>query len=214
MNSCWDSTISAVNDYMGTQKSQEGVARASLFKFSTGGYSYGRADATSTSEFRTIFENKLVGEVDELTKENYRPTGGTNLYDAIGNAIRRIEAQLAPLSEVPDVLCVIVTDGGENASREYKLSDIQALVKAKEAEGWTFVYLGANQDAWQVGQTFGLHKGQTMSYSTANMAGTMRSLSESTKSYRSARMGGAVERGTVTRNFFDPEATGSDEDAE
>ena len=215
MNSCWDSTISSVNDYIGTQKGQEGVARVSLFKFSTGGYAsrrYGNnaASVQAGNAIRTVFESKLVAEVEELNRQNYTPNGGTNLYDAIGNTIRRIEAQLAPLTEVPDVLVVIVTDGGENASTEYTLDAVKSLVKAKEQEGWTFVYLGANQDAWQVGASFGLSKGQTMSYSTANMSGTMSNLATATKSFRSSRMTGAVARGTVEKNFFGDKA---DEDS-
>jgi hypothetical protein len=203
MNSCWDSTISSVNDYLGSQKGQDGVARVSLFKFSTSGWN---ASMDRGEQIRTVFENKVVGEVEELNKQNYKPNGGTNLYDAIGSTIRRIEAQLEPLSEVPDVLVVIVTDGGENASTEFKLEDIKSLVQAKEADGWTFIYLGANQDAWQVGSSFGLSKGQTMTYSTANMAGTMSTLANATTTYRSLRSSGAVERGTVTKNFFAPDS--------
>lgn len=212
MNSCWDSTISSVNDFLGTQKSQDGVAHASLFKFSTGGYNSPRnlvAHDSGNTSIRTIFENKEISKVELLSRDNYRPNGGTNLYDAIGSTIRRIEAQLAPLAEVPDVLCVIVTDGDENASTEYTLDAVKALVQAKEQEGWTFVYLGANQDAWKVGQAFGLSKGNTMSYSTSQMESTMSNLAAATSVYRSSRMGGAVARGVADQNFF-----GADDEAE
>lgn len=212
MNSCLDATISSINDYIGSQKGQEGIANVSLFKFSdTAGYarSYanvGAKPAVQSELIRTVFENKVVTEVPELTRSNYKPDGGTNLYDAIGSTIRRVEAQLSGLTEVPDVLVVIVTDGGENASKEFKLADVKALVQSKEQEGWTFVYLGANQDAWQVGQSFGLSKGQTMSYETTAMNATMSTLAESTATYRSLRSSGQVARGSVTKNFFAPEA--------
>jgi hypothetical protein len=111
---------------------------------------------------------------------------------------------------VPDVLIVIVTDGGENSSREFNLDAVRELIKAKETEGWTFVYLGANQDAWNVGSQFGLSKAQTMTYSTSNMKGTMNTLAEATTSYRSMRSSGDVAYGSVTKNFFSPETDGED----
>jgi len=99
-------------------------------------------------------------------------------------------------------LFVIITDGGENASTEFNLSAIRSLIKSKEDDGWTFIYLGANQNAWQVGQTFGLAQGQTMTYSTKNMSDTMSTLASATASYRSLRASGEVAYGSVTKRFF------------
>jgi hypothetical protein len=212
MNSCCDATIGSVNEYLGTQKNQDGVARVNLYKFSDigwGGYGRGTVSATNAHNiqpnFRTVFESNLVADVPELTRQNYTPDGMTNLYDAIGKGIRSVERQLAPLNEVPDVLFVIVTDGGENSSKEFSLEAVRDLIQAKETEGWTFVYLGANQDAWKVGSQFGLAKGQTMTYSTNDMKGTMNTLSAATSVYRSSRMTGDVAYGSVTKEFFAPE---------
>lgn len=204
MYSVAEATISSVNDYLGSQKSAPGVAKANLYKFSTAG---GWRTSNGRTAFRTVFESKNVADVSDLKREDFNPDGGTNLYDAIGNAIKSVEAQLAGLDEVPNVLMAIVTDGGENASKEYKLADIKAMIADKEKEGWTFVYLGANQDAWQVGQSFGLSKGQTMTYDTGNMNQTMATLSAKTTAYRSMRASGAVADGTVARGFFDDDAS-------
>jgi hypothetical protein len=212
MMSCYDSTISSVNDYLGSQKSAPGVAKVNLYTFSSNGL-YGRAgvrtfNATYNTSvkadepIRTIVENTAIADVEFLTKQNYRPNGGTNLYDAIGTTIRRVEDQLSPMESVPNVLIVIVTDGGENTSSEYNLASVKALIQEKEAQGWTFVYLGANQDAWNVAQSFGLAKGQAMTYSTDNMAATMATLNEATVSYRGLRATGAVANGSVTKDFF------------
>ena len=215
MSYCYDSTISSFNDYIGTQKNAPGVARVNLYTFSdAGGYmtkSFNMsADMNAARDtglsIRSVFENRLIADVGFLSRENYKPCGGTNLYDAIGTTIRNVESQLAPLDSIPNVLCIIITDGGENASKEFKLSTIQTMIKEKEAEGWTFIYLGANQDAWQVGQTFGLSKGQTMSYSTSDMTGTMANLSTATTTYRSARsFAGDALDGVVAKDFFNPE---------
>jgi hypothetical protein len=101
MSSCWDATISSVNDYLGSQKTQEGVARVNLYKFSDikwGTYSNPRGISATNSRniqdnFRPVFENKLVGEVPVLDRTSYTPDGMTNLYDAIGKAIRGVERQ-------------------------------------------------------------------------------------------------------------------------
>lgn len=49
------------------------------------------------------------------------------------------------------VLAVILTDGEENASHEVTGEQVKAMIEEREAKGWTFIYLGANQDAWAVG---------------------------------------------------------------
>lgn len=213
MMSCYQPTISSVNDYLGSQKGQDGVCKVNLYTFSSQqrGFTAMRAfsmnaqmqKARDTGEnFRPVFENQPIADVGFLDTTNYKPDGMTNLYDAIGSTIRRVEAQLAPLTEVPNVLIVIVTDGGENSSREYSLGAIKAMVAEKEADGWTFVYLGANQDAFEVGSSFGLSKGQTMTYSTDNMDATMASLSTATAGYRSMRGVGSAMNATVAKGFF------------
>ena len=219
MSDCYDSTISSVNDYLGSQKVADGVANVNLYKFSdVSGYGYSRHNAgfggiartaqaavgvhVEPEKIRAVFENTAVANIPALTRETYKPLGGTNLYDAIGSTIRRVESQLDGMDAVPAVLIVIVTDGGENCSREFSLATVKKMVGEKEAQGWTFVYLGANQDAWEVGQSFGLAKGQTMSYSTANMESTMSTLAGATSVYRSMRSSGARAFNAVDKDFF------------
>lgn len=203
MNSCWDNTISAFNDYLGGQKTADGVCKVTMSMFSDK-TSWTRGVASD--KIRSIYTNTPVSDVVELSRSNYRPEGGTNLYDAIGTAIRRVEAQLDAQDSVPNVLMVIITDGEENCSREYTVQGIKDLVKAKEAEGWTFVYLGANQDAWKVGQSFGLAKGQTKTYDTDNIVATMASVGAATMSYRATRGLTGSANGTVEKEFFKDES--------
>lgn len=66
------------------------------------------------------------------------------------------------------VICVIVTDGMENASKDTSKKALQKLIGEREKQGWTFIYLGANQDAWGVGSSMGLSgtaSGQSVNYS-------------------------------------------------
>jgi hypothetical protein len=205
MNSCWDSTINSFNEFIGGQKSTAaGDCNVSLSKFSTSGYGYGRGMQLG-SAVRDLFVNVNVQNTPLLSRTNYAPNGGTNLYDAIGSTVRRIEAQLAPQSTIPNVLVVIITDGEENSSTEFTKDGVRELLKAKEREGWTFLYLGANQDAWQAGSGLGLSKGQTMTYSTNNMAGTMAALNTATTSYRNVRaqaFAAGNNASEVSQDFF------------
>lgn len=59
------------------------------------------------------------------------------------------------------VMCVIVTDGLENSSKRVSQEQLQGLIREREADGWTFIYLGANQDAWDAGATYGFSGGAT-----------------------------------------------------
>lgn len=208
MSWCADATIASFNEYIGSQKTvNDGIkCLVGLTKFSEVGRSFYYAETTknpnSIASTRSVFEAKDINEVPQLTRSSYTPNGGTNLYDAIGQTIARLDATV---TDAQNVLVVIMTDGEENSSREYNVNSIRKLIEDRQAKGWTFVYLGANQDAWKVGSTFGLSKGQTMAYSTSDMAGTMATLSTATSAYRSARSlnaGADSKSGTVDHNFF------------
>ena len=88
-----------------------------------------------------------INEIKELTAESYRPDCCTALYDAMGLSLNALQKKV---SKEDKVLVTIVTDGYENASKEYNLRTIKALVEELKAKGWVFAYLGANQDAEEV----------------------------------------------------------------
>lgn len=94
-----------------------------------------------------------LAESRELTSEDYRPHGGTPLRDATAQMIGKLDA-LRKGGE--KMMLVIFTDGGENASTEVSPEQLNALIRDKEDEGWEFLYLGANQDAWGVGHAMGM----------------------------------------------------------
>ena len=85
-----------------------------------------------------------LDEVDVLPPEFYRPRGATPLNDAVVGTIRRIEAAKGAGHRA---ILVILTDGLENAS-ETSSRKVGKLIAEKEADGWEFIYLGANQDSW------------------------------------------------------------------
>jgi hypothetical protein len=96
------------------------------------------------------------------------PRGSTALFDAIGIAVTEFGRTLEAMPEHarPDtVQVIVVTDGHENASVEYKASAIKELVtRQKEEFTWDFVFLGANQDAVLSGVDLGFDAGSSMSF--------------------------------------------------
>ena len=96
---------------------------------------------------RTVFNDVPIGEVRDLTYKDYNPNACTPLYDAMGISITALEKKF---KEGDRALVTIITDGLENASREYTRKAVKAMVDRLREKGWTFVYIGANQDAVEV----------------------------------------------------------------
>ena len=104
-------------------------------------------------DVKTIYECVPVNEVKELTAETYRPGCCTALYDAMGISLNALRKKVA---EDDKVLVTVVTDGYENASKEYNGKAIKALVDELKAKGWVFAYIGANQDVEAVAATISI----------------------------------------------------------
>ena len=181
MGGCWDQTISGFNEFLSAQvsDSKSGQAYLTLVKF-------------DAPQIHTVVENVNVGQVQPLNRDTYRPNGGTNLMDAIGITLTRVNKVLdsVPQAERPGVMVVIITDGAENASRDYSGETIKSMVQAAEAQDWTFTFLGANVDAFSMGASFGMNAANTASYSTASMGDTFRGLSASVSNVRFAKSAG------------------------
>ena len=124
-------------------------------------------------QYDILYDNIDIKKAEELTNKTWIPRGMTALYDAIGKTINQVKTTHTKLgSEKPaKVLVCIVTDGEENASKEYNLDAIKKLIKSCEDDDWNFLYLAANQDAFSVGKSFGVSAGNTFTY-TASAAGT------------------------------------------
>lgn len=95
-----------------------------------------------------MFIGKDINEVDYLTDKDYKPGGCTALFDGVGTAIDEIGAWLNSMTEdeKPEKnLIVIMTDGGENSSKEYNASKVKEMIKHQEDKyNWTFIYMGSD----------------------------------------------------------------------
>ena len=87
------------------------------------------------------YDNVKADNVNTLSARDYNPRGGTPLYDAIGIAIAKLNAQT---SEKDNVLVTIITDGEENCSEEYNLHMVKTLISKMKKQGWTFTLIGTD----------------------------------------------------------------------
>lgn len=173
--------ISGTNEYLQMLRGEKKVSLSLTF-FDT--------------EVKSPYVNVAVDKVPDLSVESYRPSGMTALYDAIGQTVAKTEASLT--GKKPKVLVVIQTDGEENSSKEYTREKIRDLIAAKEKEGnWTFVFLGADQDAWLAAAPLGISQSNSLSYESKTTGGTISGpVATATRNLlRSAN--------AQTRDFFD-----------
>lgn len=116
-----------------------------------------------------LYERLPLSEIGQMTKKDYSTQGTTALLDAMGDTITQIaksyetEEYLASKAK-PKVLCVVITDGKENASREYTYDDIKKLVSAQQEKGWEFLFLGANIDAISEASRLGIRQNNAATY--------------------------------------------------
>lgn len=178
MASIRSDVVGGFNAFVSKQKDEPGECLMTLVQFD------------SQDAYEVICEAQPLEKVAPLSTATFEPRGGTPLYDAMGHAIanaairvRKLTAQGQPAEHI---LFVTFTDGEENASREYSRAKVFAAVTKRQKQGWTFVYLGANQDAFAQGGAAGFAAGATSAYaaSAVGTADAFDRLSVSTVSYR------------------------------
>lgn len=151
-----DSVIQSVNEFVDNlrEDAQEKDMRATLAMFD---WRYDDNDMV-----RVKFDDRPFEKCRHITHEDYQPHGSTPLNDAV---IKTIKTMGKKVKKGEKTMLVIMTDGQENCS-EAKTEDVRKLIAKKEAAGWAFIYLGANQDAWAEGASRGV--AQHSSYSFAS----------------------------------------------
>lgn len=96
---------------------------------------------------KVIRDRVSAAAVSEIRDDEYIPNSCTPLYDAMGLGITSLDKAIG---KEDTVLVTIITDGMENSSRVYSSSAIAELVESQRKKGWTFAYIGANQDSVEV----------------------------------------------------------------
>jgi uncharacterized protein YegL len=129
---------------------------------------------------RIKFDAVPLKNVDPLTMNDYTPRGSTPLNDAVIQTVHRMSKKLKKKDKA---MLVVLTDGYENAS-EASSDDVRKLINEKEKDGWTFIYLGANQDAWAAGGAIGVKNAFNFTSSPVGTASVTSTASGLAQSYR------------------------------
>ncbi len=160
MASCQKETTDGINEYLNTLRAdKENKFRVSLLEFDSG-----RTD--------WVWECKPLEEIESF--KGFLPGGMTPLYDGIGAAIQFAET----VQDKFNTVLVISTDGGENSSRKFSVSQIKEMITNKQdGHDWTVIYTGANQDAFSVGNQIGASV--SFNYDTNNSAMAFASMGSS-----------------------------------
>lgn len=178
MQSIKTDTEGGFNAFIEEQKKVDGKCYVTLTQFD--------------SQFETVYDTVPLALVPKL---NLVPRGNTALHDAIGRAVTEKGEQLAklPESERPaSVIVVVLTDGWENASREWTAEAVKNLVKQQQdVYSWNFIFMGSNQDAVLTGGNLGFLRTNSLTYTGVNTESAFVSAARSTSNYRNSVASGA-----------------------
>lgn len=180
MMTIWEETISSFKDFLKTQKETPGRCQISLHLFD--------------NIHDIAFVAKDTSEIDAAeTLALYPPRGFTAMRDAIGKAIVETGERLAGMAESErpgNVLFVVITDGRENASKEYTQEQIAQMIKHQQDQyAWDFSVMGANIDAITTGQQISINPNASLNFdpTSEGIKMAMNVLSASTTHYRTGK---------------------------
>ena len=172
-------TISGFNEFLKSQK-QDAIDTGietfvTLFKFDGG-------------DLKCVYMKQKIEEAEELTEKTYTPNGwSTNLYDAMGGAMMKINELLSETKKKDrsSIIVNILTDGRENSSKVFEDSEIKKMIEKAEAKNWSFMFLGANINAVAESSKLGFSVNNTMQYTTQNISETIATASAMTSRLKS-----------------------------
>lgn len=159
-----DIVISGLNEFLQEQRKKiqatGGQCTVSMYFFST--------------DMKTIFEDKDIFQVLDISTSDYEPDGCTALHDAFGEILQKIKDQ--PLKDRSRIL-LVMTDGQENSSVRITPKALQNLIEDTK-DDVKIVYMGSNQDAIANGQFLGADLRSSLQYSDDLLEDAIRATSQ------------------------------------
>ena len=141
--------------------------------------------------YEEVYADRPIADVPSLVLQ---PRGTTALLDSVARIVLDAGKRLAALPEDQrpgTVIVGIMTDGLENASREWSHPQVKQLIETQTRDyQWQFLYLGADQDAVEVGMSIGVGAGHSVTYGRGKVKQAMAATAANVSSYRQARAGG------------------------
>lgn len=174
MESVAEDTKGGVKQFITAQKQNQGQASFTLVQFD--------------HEYQVLNNFSDLNKVDENAfVKQYAPRGSTALLDAIGRTVIEMSQKIETMdsSKKPDrVIVAIVTDGQENASREFTIAKVKKLIEEKQAKGWEFVFLSADLNATTDAQNYGFDPSKVAYYESSNTCSAFKSIGKLVSSVR------------------------------
>ena len=173
-------TIGGFNAMLDKQKAVDGECRITTVLFD--------------NRYQLLHDRIDIRAVGPMTDREYQVGGSTALLDAIGQTIHKLVSVQKSTAEdyrAEKVLFVIITDGEENASREYSAPKVKAMIEREKEYGWEFVFLGANIDAVETAGRFGIDPDRAVDY-VPDGAGTQLNFQAMSETVACFRATGAV----------------------
>ena len=179
MQSIKSDVIGGFDAFLTEQRTGDGDCRVTLAQFD--------------NEYEVVYRAVPVAEVPPL---ELNPRNSTALLDSMGKLITDTAAEIAALDEDDkpgSVIVAIMTDGMENASTEWSRPAIKSLVEQQTNQfGWEFLYMGADQDAVEVGKDLGVKAEQAVTYGRGKSREAMMTVSSNVRGYRTAKLADAA----------------------
>jgi hypothetical protein len=147
MDAVRDDAIGGFNAFVEQQRAAPGRATLTLVEFD--------------HEYSTIYRAQAIADVPRLDRDHYIPRGETALYDAVGRGVAETAEHIAALPEADRpmrVVVAILTDGQENASKEYSYERVRAvLAERSTAAGWHVLFLASDLAVAADAERLGTH---------------------------------------------------------
>ena len=179
MSGLEDDTIGGYNSMVEKQKKEQGEALITTVLFD--------------DRYELLHDRINLKGISPITDREYYVRGTTALLDAIGRSIDKIVNVMRHTDEeeqAKSVMFVIITDGMENSSKEYNYEHIRKMIEhQKKKYEWEFIFLGANIDAVETAERFGINQDRAANYH-ADTEGTRlnyKVLSETVSNFRASR---------------------------
>lgn len=148
----------------------------------------------------TVYDRMPITKVSDFNEKDYQPTDNTPLYDAMGGSITNLQRYI---DEEENALVTIITDGYENASREWNHQRVFQLVEDLKKKNWLFTYIGANQDALAVARGMGIdHSMNFMSDAKGTKAMFMKEKRSRKAFYDKLARGMSFKKAMAEEDYF------------
>jgi uncharacterized protein YegL len=167
-------TIGGYNTFINDQKNIPGEAILTTVFFNT--------------NYQIFHDRMDIKKVKPITEKEYHAGGSTALLDAMGKTINNVGLQLHNMAEderPSKVIVFIITDGEENASKEFTNEKIKEMVELqKNSYNWEFLFMGANIDSFSVAETIGINKNRAFNYSAQHIGNAQQAMNIAVGNYR------------------------------